>query len=256
MLFDHCESILEPTYCDPETTKPDLQTGALGPILQLWRALQQTDPNTRLLFTSREALPPPFDARGIALGALSQTDAIELVGRVMREQGLEPKASDPGTTPKQIEALVDAVGRHARALELLAREVARSGVRATTGNLQQLMARLHRQYPDDRQRSLFASLELSLRRLSPQVREQTKALALFRGGTHLVVLGPMLDLDPQALNRLGEELVGVGLAEALDYGHLALDPALAAYLTAVEGVDPNDPALRARWAAGMGQLLG
>ena len=80
---------------------------------------------------------------------------------------------------------MEAVNRHARALVLLAREVARRGVRATTGDLRSLMADLQRKHPGDRENSLYASVELSLRRLSTESREHVRVLAVCQGGVHL-----------------------------------------------------------------------
>ena len=179
-----------------ESVLPD-RTGQLPPgaapieeLFELCKKLLEADPATRIVFTSRESLPAPFDnkRREIGLGPLSREDAIKLVGEVMKQEGLTPKSDDPGSDPQEIIELVEAVNRHARALVLLAREVSRRGVRATTENLHQLMADLDKKHPDDRENSLYASVELSLRRLSPEVREQIKALSVFHGGAHLDVL--------------------------------------------------------------------
>jgi hypothetical protein len=45
-------------------------------------------------------------------------------------------------------------------------------VRATTQRLTQLMAQLEAENPGDRENSLYASVELSLRRLPEEVRER------------------------------------------------------------------------------------
>ena len=212
-----------------------------------------------MLFTSRERLPAPFADPGcvIRLGALSPGDAVELVANVMKHEGRAPRATDPGGTPEEIRALVESVGRHARALTLLAREVAHRGVRATTANVHRLMADLHRQHLDDRERSLFASVELSLRRLKPETREQIRALAMFQGGAHWTVVGRMLGTpsdDFETVLALFRELIAVGLGQDMGYGHLRLDPALPAYL-----LGPMTPAeqaeMRARWAEAMRGLL-
>ena len=86
----------------------------------------------------------------------------------MAQEGWTPPQTTPAPTPQEITDLVEAVNRHARALVLLAREVARRGVRATTENLRRLMADLDRKHPGDRENSLYASVELSLRRLPPE----------------------------------------------------------------------------------------
>lgn len=133
IVLDNMESVL------PDHTG-QLPPGAesLEELFDLCRNLLQADAATRIVFTSREPLPAPFDnkRREISLGALSREDAIKLVGEVMKQEGLAPKADDPGGGPQEITDLVEAVNRHARALVLLAREIARRGVRATTEDLQ------------------------------------------------------------------------------------------------------------------------
>ena len=104
----------------------------------------------------------------------------------MAQHGWQPPASDDARTPEEIEELVDVVNRHPRALVLLAREVA-SGVRATTQNIAELMAKLEAENTGDRENSLYASVELSLRRLPAEVRERVNRLAVFHGGGHLAI---------------------------------------------------------------------
>jgi tetratricopeptide (TPR) repeat protein len=250
IVFDNLESIL------PDHTG-NAPTGVAPASEQfsLCQKLLNADPATRIVFTSRESLTEPYDNRQmeIVLGALSREDAIELVSRVMANEGLTPKATDPGGAPQEITDLVEAVNRHARALVLLAREVSRQGVRATTDNLHRIMAQLHKKYPDDREQSLYASVELSLRRLSPEVREQIKPLAVFHGGVYLPVLSLMTGIETDAMDELAKELIGVGLAEDMGYGHLRLDPALSPYL---QGGIPEAEleGMKARWADGMMQL--
>jgi hypothetical protein len=118
IVLDNLESVL------PDQ-KGQLPPGA-APVVELFDLCQQlleADPATRIVFTSREELTAPFDnkRREILLGALSRDDAIKLVGEVMKQEGLIPKADDPGSDPQEIVDLVEAVNCHARALVLLAR---------------------------------------------------------------------------------------------------------------------------------------
>src|SRR5712691_10402605 len=108
LVLDNLESVLP----DASGQTP----AAAAPVAELWRLCQEllnADPATRLLFTSREALPEPFAQRraDMLLGALSQADAISLVSQVMAQEGVTPHPSDPGSTPQDITALVEAVGR-------------------------------------------------------------------------------------------------------------------------------------------------
>jgi tetratricopeptide (TPR) repeat protein len=257
IVLDNLESILPSTESHEETR---IDVDVLGvsscdfvdEIFTLCQSLTQADEHMRLLFTTRESLPEPFNHRHreITLSALSREDAIELVGEVMRQEGLTPKHDDAGKTPQEIIDLVEAVNRHARALTLMAREISRSGVRATTGDLLRLMAELHAKHPNDRENSLYASIELSLRRLPPELREQLRALSAFHGGAHLGVLAMILDQDFDAAKRLAAALIEVGLAEMMPYRHLRLDPALTNYLMGRLSATEQEQT-RSRWAVGM-----
>lgn len=178
-------------------------------------------PEATLLFTSREPLPKPFHhkAREIELGALSLKDAKALVMQVMSTEGLHLKHDDMGNTPEEVNALVGSVGCHARALVLLARALAQRGVTATTDNVREIMQELEQRHPGQRELSLFASVELSLRRLSPEVREQIGGLAVFEDGGRAEDFAGVLGSDKevamfQMAHLLGqlkgsEELEGV-----------------------------------------------
>jgi len=177
------------------------------------------------------------------------------------------------------------VNCHARALVLLAREVARRGVRSTTENLHTLMARLHEKHPDDREQSLFASLELSLLRLPEEMRRAVQVLAPFQGGAHQEVVRIMFEVIRDALTARSDEevetetaqkeappssplpplpsaqdllsaLQEVGLASHIRDGHFRLDPALPAYLRSRDEIDPmpSASALEEAWSSGMGAL--
>jgi tetratricopeptide (TPR) repeat protein len=226
-------------------------------IFMLCRDLLDADPATRLVFTSREPLPELFAHRHrtAELRELDRGDAIELVSQVMKREGLEPKHDDAGNTPKEVEELVEAVGCHARALTLLAREIAIRGVSATTGNVRQLMAELDRRHPGNRENSLYASVELSLRRLPPAMQRQIKALGVFHGGANLAVMYHVLGVDHQISLDIGRALIEVGLAEEMLYGHLRFDPALPLYLLRDLG-EAEQEAARSRWAEAMQGLTG
>jgi tetratricopeptide (TPR) repeat protein len=248
------ESAVKETQASADGSEFKLQLAAL---FDLCGALLDAAPATRLVFTSREMLPEPFAHRHrlAQLRELDPADAIELVSQVMRQEGLEPKLDDAGNTAQEITDLVEAVGCHARALALLAREIAIRGVGATTGSVQRLMAGLDRKHPRDRENSLYASVELSLRRLPPEMRQQIKALAVFHGGANLAVLDRVLEVDEPVAANIARALIEVGLAEAMPYGHLRLDPALPAYLQ--RGLsEAEQEGARSRWAEAMRGLTG
>jgi len=257
VVLDNCESVLperenRTDRTDPTDPSDPSASDPTTAIFALCQRLLEADPRTRLVFTTREPLPAPFDHRGREreLGALDRNDAIELVSEVMKQNGWTPPNDDAGNTPQEIADLVEAVNRHARALVRLAPEVARLGVKVTTGDLRALMADLERKHPGDRENSLYASVELSLRRLTKKAREHVRVLAVCQGGIHL---GMLTGLEPDALSQLANELIEVGLGEDMGYGHLRLDPGLPPYLLGELTADEAE-ALRASWAEAIAGL--
>ncbi len=250
IVLDNMESVLP----DAEGNNP---AGAadVTELLALGQKLLAAKDTCRLIFTSRERLPSPFaqPKNTVELGRLSELEAIQLVEQVMAYHGWEPPATDNATTPEEITELVETVNRHPRALVLLAREVA-NGVRATTHTVARLMAKLEAQNQGDRENSLYASVELSLRRLPTEMRELVNRLAVFHGGGHLVNMAMVMGLEPDRVGAVAEQLIGVGMAEAQEYGYLRLDPALPTYLK--RGQAPKQLAeLEAAWAKAMIQLV-
>lgn len=239
ILLDNCESLMP----DKDGLAP-LAAIDLAEFLSFCSALQQA--GARLLFTSREALPEPF-ARHQALGALSEAEAIQLLKNVLVEQHL-PLPADVGAEQQGLSGFVQALNCHARSLLLVAPMAARQGLKATADNLANIMDALHHAYPDQREKSLYASLELSLQRLSTQHRLWLNALAVFHGGFDEGVLVLVLDIDLDDARKLAGALVEVGLAEAKAYGYYSLDPALSPYLTARLN---DDWPWQTRWLAAM-----
>ncbi len=224
-------------------------------LLELCQRLVQAAPCTRLLFTSRELLPAPFDdpTTQLSLGNLSVRDAEALVEHVLKTNNWEP--ADDAETDADIRNLVEAVHCHARALVLLAREIATRGVRTTTADLAALMAGLERKNPGGRENSLYASLELSLRRLPDEVREKVDALAPFHSQAHVFVWDMLVEVGAERVKELAGALMAVGLAENAGDGHLTLDPGLTPYLRA--RIDETElAALTDRWADAVLQLVG
>ncbi len=250
ILLDNMESVLP----DAEGKNP---AGAadVTDLLNLCTRLLEASPQTRLLFTSREHLPKPFNrARNtLELGRLRKGEAIQLVKNVMTRHGWQPPLRDDARTPEEIEELVNAVNRHPRALVLLAREVAH-GVRAATENIAALMSKLEAENPGDRENSLYASVELSLRRLPAEVRARVNRLAVVHGGANLFVLSEVMGVDVDTAKAIAIQLIDVGLAEEQAYTYLRLDPALPAYLRL--GQTPEELApLTAAWVEAMSQLV-
>jgi hypothetical protein len=256
IVLDNMESVLPDHAGNNPAGAADVTA-----LLALAQELLAADDRCRLVFTSRERLPDPFAGarQTVELGRLQKAEAIQLVEQVMAEQSYQPPANDDATPPEEIEELVETVNCHPRALTLLAREVAH-GVRATTQNVAALMARLEAQNKGDRENSLYASVELSLRRLPVELRPLVNRLAVFHDGGHVAIMAAVMGIEANQIGAVAEMLIGVGMAEMQEYNYLRLDPALPAYLKLSH--DPSTSSgqaqlaeLETAWAEAMGQLV-
>lgn len=272
LVIDNCESVLdEPQSAQSNTEKNPLWSSVASVV----NHLLQESPNTRLLFTSRETLPAPFAAHAIQLGPLSRADALQLLAQVLEQHGIPlpaPDSEEYDRAERELSQLVACLNHHARALVLLAPELARRNLHEVTDAAREILAELDAQHPGDRENSLYASIELSLRRLPEGLRALCGGLGVFHGGGHVQVMAMVLEVDDDTANRLAVALIQVGLAEDAGYGHLRLDPALPAYLQQEishggtehteenQDLSPCSPCLREtyqqRHAAAMEQLLG
>lgn len=255
LVVDNMESILLPPYLAqdaPEALTAEAQED-LAAILALCTRLLRVGP-TRIVFTSREALPAPFDAERHRreLHRLDRDDAVKLVERALNNSEDGTGAVEAGR--QEIEALVDAVHGHARTLALLAPALRERGVAATRESLTALMAQMEQRFPGSREQSVFASVELSLRRLSPENQERVGALGVFHGSCQMDVLRTTMEWEQEDTVALATELVATGLATPDRYGHLTLNPALCPCLRGRLDARAHE-ALSGRWVAAMGAYV-
>jgi hypothetical protein len=246
VVIDNMESILLPPFvadATPEALTEEAHE-ELQAVLALCDRLLKAG-ETRMVFTSREALPAPFDAsrHRLELHQLEKDDAVKLVARALSAEG---GGDITDVSRDEIEALVESVHCHARTLALLAPALRTQGVAQTRGSLVELMAEMETHFPGSREHSLFASVELSLRRMSPANRDRARVLGVFHGGVQLDVLRTMMRWEPEVVGSLASELVRTGLATPNRYNYLTLDPALCPYVR--ERLDGGErEALTARW---------
>ena len=253
LVVDNMESVLLPPFMEkrPAALSEDARE-ELKAILALCERLLKAG-DTRLVFTSREALPAPFEAerQRRELHQLDREDAVKLVERVLNA---ESTGNDAGATfdaaREAIEQLVDAVHCHARTLALLAPALRSRGVEATRAALVELMAEMEKRFPGSREQSVFASVELSLRRLSAANRDQARVLGVFHGAADLDVLRVMMQWEEADVASLADELIETGLATPNRYNHLTLNPALCPYLRGRMDAAERE-ALTARWVEAM-----
>lgn len=162
---------------------------------------------------------------------------------------------DPVDTAREaIEELVDAIHCHVRTLALLAPSLRKQGVEATRVSLVELMAEMERKFPGSREHSVFASVELSLRRLSPANRDRAKVLAMFQGVVALPVLQLMTKWEPAEVTSLASELIETGLATPGYHDHISLNPALCPYLRGQLDIAQRK-SWTTRWIEAMGEYV-
>ena len=254
LVVDNMESLLLPPYIDTSPALSEEAGRELAAILQLCARLNGKG-DTRLLFTSRESLPAPFatERQLRDLHRLDPNDAVKLVERALNAGGGDGGGASDAAR-EQIEQLVEAVHGHARSLALLAPALRSRGVEGTRKALVQLMVEMEQRFPGSREQSLFASVELSLRRLSPENQERARVLGVFHGGVFPVALVMMMQWEVAEVASLAGELIATGLATPNPYNHLSLNPALCPYLRGRLEAEEHD-ALTARWVEAMGAYV-
>lgn len=119
-----------------------------------------------------------------------------------------------------------------------------------------MLAELERLRPGDRENSLLASVRLSLDKLPAGLREQARALCVFRGAAHAWVHAQVAGVEVQEAMKVGYALVALGLADAVG-GFLVFEPSLPAAL-ALEVGEEERQRLALRWrdaTAALAQFL-
>lgn len=223
ILLDNMESILP----DLSDKQPE---GVADPeeLFSVCQKLLTGSKSSRIIFTSRETLSKPFALKKntLELGRLSTTEAIELVADVMARNGWIPPEHDDARTPQEVIDLVEAVQCHPRALVQMAPYVA-EGVKPTTDEMARILAELEQKNPGDRENSLYASVELSLRRLPDDIREKIRPLAVVYGGVDQYLLQQLLNVGNQELEEILSALLKVRLVQPIQLGYLNLHPSLS-----------------------------
>ena len=150
------------------------------------------------------------------------------MGRVLSTLGPGRAGADEDDSA-WAEEMVDRVGGHARSLVLLTPLVAAGDARTTAADLARHMADLERDHPGERERSLLASVRLSLDALPPVTRSLLPPLAVFVGHPHVAAMAPVLGVTTDRAMEVCRDLVRLGLADA-EGPFLVPDPALTAAL--------------------------
>ncbi|WP_437657146.1 CHAT domain-containing protein [Sorangium sp. So ce1182] len=235
----------------------------------LWQALAQlaTVPKgggCGVILTSRDAplgdgrLAPGQRAMHWEVRGMDPDDAHALATRLLGDLGIDPKRAPY----PELRDLLQKLDQHPLAIQLVLRAL---GDRTLTlKTIDEEFATLLPTFTDDtetgRSRSLMASLEYSLRRLSEEQRALLIRLAPFEGGASEDALLAITEIPEGAWAKLRPALEQAALirAEQVDGGwaapFLRFHPVLAPYLRMKAGAE--DEALRERYAQRYAQVAG
>ena len=207
-----------------------------------------------VLLTTRDTtfgdgrLSPGRQVAHLALGGLYPEDAYTLASRLLVDLQID-RARAPYA---DLRDLLKQLDHHPLAIQLVLpalRTISLATIRAD-------FAKLLPNFVDDtttgRNRSLLASLEYSLQRLSEEQRKLLPRLALFEGGASEATLLAIMEIPEAAWGKLRQALEQAALLTAeqihdqVSVPFLRFHPVLAPYLRSQPGAD--DAALRERYA--------
>ncbi len=118
----------------------------------------------------------------------------------------------------------------------------------------QILAELGEQLSEEQKQALLNYIENLLRKISPEIREKMKPLALFQGGGSISNITYVLKLNETERDLLIRELLKIGLAEPLPYGFIRFHPALCPYLSRELDQELHNR-YQPRWGECMRQLV-
>lgn len=200
LVWDNYESVL-PAFNAGRPVPPEF-----AELAQRW-----TGGGSRLLVTCRSA-EVGFDARGFPLGELNRVEGLMLLVGYLDRLGFgRRQREERGWTGEELEPLVVRTGGHPLALELLAPQVAKLGPEPVLEELAKLLARAEQESPEGRNRSLKASIDFSIRHLSPEARAALPAVALLAGGCPEPMARDVIGLAGDAWEEVRRELEATGL---------------------------------------------
>lgn len=213
MIWDNFESAL-PQFNDGAAAHGSPYTGdERRRLAELFRDLT-TDPGRgRLLVTCRPRPTGLPGAQRSELQGLARADSLWLLSRILERDGLA--LDDPRLSRDKLDPLLNDLADHPLSLELIGphlRTLTPEEIRADFGKL---LAE-QQEAPEERNRSLLASLEFSLRHLSPTAREALPWLGLFSGGVFEAVLLDVSQLAPQTWEPTRRELQATALLRPED----------------------------------------
>ncbi|KYF46702.1 hypothetical protein BE04_47695 [Sorangium cellulosum] len=237
-----------------------------GERAALWQALVQLATASKggcgVILTSRDAalgdgrLAPGQRAMHREVGGMDPDDAHALAARLLGDLGIDPRRAPY----PELRDLLQKLDHHPLAIQLVLRALGDTTL--TLKAIDEEFATLLPRFTDDtetgRSRSLMASLEYSLRRLSEEQRELLVRLAPFEGGASEDDLLAITEIPEAAWAKLRPALEQAALIraeqvhQAVRVPFLRFHPVLAPYLRMRAGAE--DEGLRERYAKRYAQV--
>ena len=253
LVVDNMESVLLPPFLAEETPAALSEDARheLDAILALCGRLNAAG-DTRLIFTSREALPAPFAAerQRRELHRLDREDAVKLVERVLNAAG-----GDGGGSQRR-GARGDRAARGCRALPRPHAGAAGPGAARPRRRGHPRIARRADGGDGAAVPRQPGAIGLRQRRAFPaphvggEPGPGARARRVSRRGPTGACSRMMMEWEEADVAALAGELIATGLATPNRYNHLTLNPALCPYLRARLDAAERE-ALTARWVAAM-----
>lgn len=214
-----------------------------------------------VILTSRDAgmgdgrLAEGRHVRHIALGGLAFADAYELVTRLMRDLDIAADRAPYVLLKKLLERL----DNHPLAIQLVLPHLRTHPLAAIVNELSALLKEFVDDSATGRNASLLASLEYSLRRLTPAQRARLPRLAVFEGGAVEFQLLQITEIPEDEWAALRVAMEGAALLRAQPVAgwnvpFLQFHPILTPYLRTLP--EANDETLQARFLARYQGLAG
>ena len=211
-------------------------SGPYGPALlpdlqRLYRDLTQGQPRGRLLITCRPAETGLDGPQELPLAGLARHDALYLLRGACTRKAIN--LDRPGYGREAIEALLDRLEDHPLSIELVAPHLATLTPETIAAELAERLGDFRDDsHAEGRNRSLLASLDFSLRRLSPAAREALPWLGWFQSGVFEAFFLDFSEIPGGAWAPMRAELTATALLRVEDLAqfntpYLKLHPTLA-----------------------------
>nr|VFK29785.1 MAG: Tetratricopeptide repeat-containing protein [Candidatus Kentron sp. MB]VFK74945.1 MAG: Tetratricopeptide repeat-containing protein [Candidatus Kentron sp. MB] len=209
-------------------------------------------PRGKLLITCRQADAGLPGVEKLELKGLACPDALYLLRAVIQKKAIDPER--PGYERHEIDNLLKMLAWQPLAIELVTPHLAELTPEQIRAEFpQHLECFTDDSHPEARNRSLLASLDFSVQRLSPNARKVLPLLSWFRGGVFETFLLAFTERESAEWAAVRKELVATALIrveEAPDINdtYLEFHPILP-FIQSGDVAMENAPALRDRFLA-------